>query len=237
LRKVCLDADRLILIDTLGEHSQAGYVEHIESIGEIIERMEAPTFRLGYCPSPNGYDEVEYLERVCASRWDVTLAIDEMDKWYQSSLAPLGDGLAAIVNYGRHFRQGIVATVRRPTAISRDLRSQGTLWIFPMRDDRDRAYVYRNTGIDGGGIGVAETDSAGRTVVSEVIRREYVTQVLQFNLQTGALYDAREMSAGFPPAGLEPAPGDTDEVIPEESPSPAPDNPGASPDLPQETPE
>lgn len=190
LRKVCLAAERLILIDTLGEHCACGYVEHIPTIEELIARLDAPTFRVGFCPSPNGYAEVEYIERLAASRLQITLAIDEIDRWYPSPMSPLGDGLAAICNYGRHWGQGLVVTVRRPAAISRHLTAQGVLWVFPMRDDRDRIYVFRNTGVDAAAIKIVETNPEGHTLITEVLRHDRETQVLRFALATGELYES-----------------------------------------------
>lgn len=195
LRKVCLAAERLIVIDTLGEHCAAGYVEHIPTIAELIRRLESPTFRVGYCPSPNGYDEVEYIERLAASRLQITLAVDEIDMWYPSPMTPLGDGLAAICNYGRHWGQGLVVTVRRPAAISRHLTAQGVLWAFPMRDDRDRGYILRNIGVDAGAIEIVETNSEGHTIVTEVLRHDRKTQVLRFELSTGKLYESTTVYA------------------------------------------
>lgn len=194
LRKVCLTAQRLVVVDTLGEHSASGYVEYVDTIEALILRLDTPAFRLGYCPSPNGYEEVEYVERLCASRFEITLAIDEIDRWYPAPQTPLGDGLASIVNYGRHYGQGLVVTVRRPAAISRHLTAQGTLWVFPMRDDRDRGYVLRNTGVDAACIDVRERRGE-HILVTDVLRHEHATQVLGFNLETGALYESEAVYA------------------------------------------
>lgn len=193
LRKVCLTAERLLIVDTLGEHCAAGYVEHVPDLRSLIDRLSAPRFRLGYCPSPNGYEEVEYVERLVASRFQITLAVDEIDRWYPSPLTPLGDGLASVCNYGRHYGQGLVTTVRRPAAVSRHLTAQGVLWAFPMRDDRDRGYILRNTGVDAAGIGVLSSDANGHTRVTEVLRHERETQVLRFDLVTGELYESSRL--------------------------------------------
>lgn len=202
LRKVCLAAERLIVVDTLGEHCAAGYVEHVPDLASLIDRLDAPRYRLGFCPSPNGYEEVEYVERLAASRFQVTLAVDEIDRWYPSPMSPLGNGLASICNYGRHYGQGLVVTVRRPAAISRHLTAQGVLWVFPMRDDRDRVYVVRNTGIDAASIDILNTDNDGHTIVTEVLRHDRATQVLRFDLSTGELYETdTDYHAPAPPIG------------------------------------
>jgi hypothetical protein len=214
-----LQAKRLVIIDTLGEHCAAGYVEHVPDIPALIRILERPVFRVGYCPSPNGYDEVEYVERLLASRWQVTLAIDEIDRWYPSPNTPLGDGLASICNYGRHYGQGLVTTVRRPAAISRHLTAQGVLWVFPMRDDRDRGYVLRNTGVDAACISIVEANGE-HTVVTEVIRHDRSTQVLRFDLTTGELYESTTVYQMLPP------PEDyTPEDIPDTEDSPEPETP------------
>lgn len=227
LRKVCLAAERLLIVDTLGEHCAAGYVEHVKTLPELITRLEAPQYRIGYCPSPNGYDEVEYIERLAASRFQVTLAIDEIDRWYPSPLTPLGDGLASICNYGRHYGQGLVTTVRRPAAISRHLTAQGVLWVFPMRDDRDRGYVLRNTGVDAACIGIIQSTQEGHTIVTEVLRHDRMTQVLRFDLSTGELYESSTVYRPLAnPDDYEP------DDVPDSDETPEPE----TPQEPQETP-
>ena len=239
LRKVCLAAERLIIVDTLGEHCASGYVEYVATIAELIQRLDSPMFRVGYCPSPNGYDEVEYIERLSASRFQITLAIDEIDRWYPSPLSPLGDGIAAICNYGRHYGQGLVTTVRRPAAISRHLTAQGVLWVFPMRDDRDRNYVLKNTGVDGASIEVIETillpNGRKGVVVTEVLRDEDGTQVLRFDLSTGELYESTTVYKPLPlpddyqpedaPAAEPPPEAPPLEIAPDETPPAPPETP------------
>ncbi len=223
-RSVCLEAERLVIVDTLGEHCQSGYVEYVHQISDLIEKLREPAFRVGYCPSPNGYEEVEYIERLVASRYQITLGIDEIDKWYPNPMSVLGDGLASIVNYGRHWGQGLVSTVRRPAAISRHLTAQGVLWAFPMRDDRDRGYVVKNIGIDPGSIDILATDANGYTVETEVLRHERTTQVLRFHLLTGELHELSRPAVQAVPL-LDDAPEE-----PEQEPEPEPvQEPAAEP--------
>lgn len=230
LRAVCLAAGRLLVIDTLGEHCAAGYVEDVPDLGSLAGRLDAPRFRLGFRPSPNGYVEVEYVERLVASRYQITLAIDEIDRWYPSPNTPLGDGLASICNYGRHYGQGLVTTVRRPAAISRHLTAQGVLWAFPMRDDRDRLYILRNVGVDAGVIQILETDSQGHTIVTEVLRHDRETQVLRFNLGTGELFESATVyqEPEAPPIGGEPG------EKPEADETPEPETPQGGSEAPGE---
>jgi hypothetical protein len=67
-----------------------------------------------------------------------------------------------------------------------------------MRDDRDRGYILRNTGVDAGAIEIVETNSEGHTVVTEVLRHDRKTQVLRFNLPTGELYESTTVYRPLP---------------------------------------
>lgn len=188
LRAICRSHSRLVLIDTLQEHGRVGYVPLLDP-DEFRRKMlasDSSPFRYGITPE---CDEImEWVERACAARRGVCLAVDELDWWYPSSVHPIGEGLAAIVRYGRHYDQSLVVTVRRPTAISHLITSQSVIWSFPMSEPRDCEYVRKVSGMDPSRLSVPVKDSEGNTVVSEVIRTDCGdVKVCRFNLLTGEI--------------------------------------------------
>lgn len=185
-RALCADETRLIVVDTLGEHSQIGTPVSVGTMQEALSQAPG-AYRLVFRPLE--YYEVEWTERVAAARPGCTLAVDEIDCWYSDSRMPLGVGLRALVMYGRHYEQGAIAVARRPFNMARDFTSQADLWCFPMREPRDRQYVKDVTAFDPGGLRVLET---GMIDGKEVILRTELarvgargTEVGEFNLETG----------------------------------------------------
>lgn len=186
-RALCADETRLIMVDTLGEHGELGEICDCPRMQSLLH-AEPDSFRLIYRPTT--YEEVEWVERVAAARNDTTLAVDEVDMWYPDSRAPVGEGMRALVMYGRHYSQGLITVARRPFNMSRDVTSQADLWCFPMREPRDRQYVKDVSGYDPGELRVLETCS-GDDGNEWVIRTELArvgargTEVGEFNLETG----------------------------------------------------
>lgn len=186
-RALCADETRLIVIDTLGEHNAIGTPVSIDTMQATLS--QAPrAYRLVF--RPLGYEDVEWTERVAASRPGCTLAVDEIDCWYPDSRMPIGDGLRSMVMYGRHYEQGAIAVARRPFNMARNFTSQADLWCFPMREPRDRQYVKDVSGYDPGELRVLET-RPGNDGNEWVIRTELArvgargTEVGEFNLETG----------------------------------------------------
>lgn len=185
-RALCADETRLIVVDTLGEHDALGQVVDTSSLQYLLGQ-DPESFR--YVHRPLGYEEVEWIERVAASRQRCALSIDEVDMWYTDSRAPVGEGLRAMVMYGRHYEQSVIAVARRPFNMSRDLTSQADLWCFPMREPRDRDYVRSVTAFDPGALRVLETKQEDgkelilRTELARVGARG--TEIGEFNLETG----------------------------------------------------
>ncbi len=185
-RALCADHTRLIIADTLGEHGELGTV--VDESGLQSGLSGAPvSYR--FVLRPLDYAVMEWLERVAASREGCCLAVDEIDMWYSDSRSPIGYGLRALVMYGRHYDQTLIAVARRPFNMSRDVTSQADLWCFPMREPRDRQYVKDVSAFDPGELRVLEM---GMIDGNEVILRTELarvgargTEVGEFNLETG----------------------------------------------------
>lgn len=181
-RAIVAPARKLIVVDTLGEHSTLATPADITTIASALA-SNPEAYR--YSVRVSDYSEVEWLERVAASREGCCLFIDEIDMWYTDARAPIGDGLNSLVRYGRHYGQSVVAVVRRPADLSRTVTSQATLWCFPMREPRDRAYVQGFANIDPGTLEVLETRE-GMIIRTQLARAGIRgVEIGEFNLETG----------------------------------------------------
>jgi hypothetical protein len=180
LKLLTADDQRLLLVDTLAEHYD---VAEALPFGEGLDRIADAgdgDFRVAIPPMT----ELDYfmLERVAASRDNITLAVDELDRWYRGSRVPLSDDLYFIVNYGRHFNQRLVISVRRPVACSTDIRAASDVWVFPQTHKADRKYVEDSLGFDPGELQVIERDARRRVLKTEVAHAEDAGEVTIFEL-------------------------------------------------------
>lgn len=187
---------RLLCVDTLGEHSTIGRRVTPEELAAAVTRNPRG-FRLALWPRgdhDSAYAEVEWLECIAASRHDVCLFVDEIDRWYPGARAPLGEGIFSIVQYGRHYNQSLVAVARRPAQMSKDIMSQGTLWILPMRGHHDCKAVMDTCSFDPRELNILEEKPDPQGGEPFVIRTEVAryagrsVQVGEFNLERGALH-------------------------------------------------
>ena len=138
-RALCRASQRLIVLDTLAEHSVNGYAEEVtlEDMAYLVKHGKA--YRVGVVP-----DSIEYVGWICdwaAARRGLTLFIDEIDYWYPQSTNLPCKGILDLARYGRHYAQTLVVVARQPAAVHPSYRGEGCLWIFPMRGRGARAYV------------------------------------------------------------------------------------------------
>lgn len=153
-------------------------------MGHILKSGEP--YRIGVVPEEEL--AVAWICQWCASLRGTTLFIDEIDYWYPSSLHIPCQGILDIARYGRHYDQTLVAVARRPSAVHPSYRAQGTLWVFPMRERGDCAYVRDVTGgFDPKSLKVLESEGEHR-LVSQVARLDPNGVVLhKFDLRNGDL--------------------------------------------------
>lgn len=190
-RRLVADAPRLLVVDTLGEHSDN--LARGASPEEIAGALGGDPTDYRLCLRPSGdadsaYGQVEWLERVAASRRGCCLFVDEIDRWYSSPSTPLGEGLFNLVQYGRHYDQSVVAVSRRPQRMPSDILSQATLWILPMPGRLERRVVMETSGFDPGLLDVVEKRGKHNILVQLA---RYGTQGVErgvFNLETGTFY-------------------------------------------------
>ncbi len=166
-RAIVAPARRLIVVDTLGEHGCLGTTVAPDALARALA---AGPDAYRYCVRPDNLDTVDWLERVAASRPGCCLFVDEIDYWYQDARAVAGEGLLSLARYGRHYDQALVAVARRPADLSRSVTSQATLWCFPMREPRDRAYVAQFTTFDPATLRILRESPEGYVLETELAR-------------------------------------------------------------------
>ncbi len=141
-RAIIAPARRLLVVDTLGEHSCLGTVVTPEQLSAALAG-NPDAYR--YVVRPRTYDEMEWIERVAASRPGCCLFVDEIDWWYTDWRAKPGEGMVALSQLGRHYDQSLVTVARRPAVMMHCIMSQAELWCFPTASppDRKRIMEYR----------------------------------------------------------------------------------------------
>ena len=184
---------RLVVVDSLGELSRKGFVQGVtpDEFGRILTERE--TYAVGVYP-----DSDETFEWVCdaaAARSDITLAIDELDRWLPTTSHLPPQSLLDMSLTGGHYGQHLICIVHRPAGIHHAILSQSTVWVFPMFDANDRRTVQKHTarpnnpaGVDPGELAILESDERGWTQRVEVARVSHTeVQHLAFDLRTGVL--------------------------------------------------
>ncbi|MBA7477984.1 hypothetical protein ES707_13399 [subsurface metagenome] len=141
LLKNIMRRERLLVIDTLGEH--AGDVDRFfewdpKGLAEFFKEPRR-RFRVGFQPKPDSGE----FEAACDLVWalgDVTVIIDEIDQYARAGVVP--DALQRLIMLGRHRGISGAATVRRPPDMPRAWTAVSDRWaIFRVTEPRDLAYL------------------------------------------------------------------------------------------------
>lgn len=185
--------DRLVVIDSLGELARLGFVQGVDAETFRQTLLTRATYRIGIYPRDEAI--FEWVCGAVAARHDITLAIEELDRWFPNTASQPPQELLDIALVGRHYGQSLVCVVHRPVTIHHSILSQAILWVFPMIDANDRRTVQMHSrrtnapdGLDPGDLQVVETDVKGNVLVTEVARVSLVdVQILHFDLRTGSL--------------------------------------------------
>ncbi len=236
-RTLCFEDRRLVVIDTLGEHTETGYVKPAETPEAfrqiLLEADPDKPFRIGVYPGSES--EFEWAVQAVAARRDIALFIDEIDYWYEDSRTTPSQALRNIVRYGRHDAQRLVVVARRPAAVHRSITAQSVLWVFPgITEPVDVEYIHKVAPeLDMSSLVVRETKGEFKIVTDVARVEDGKVTVWRFNLETGKLAPTNGEEA---PSSEEKTPP-AEEDIPEEPPiSPRPDSspaPSLSPDTPE----
>lgn len=235
-RTLCFEDRRLVVIDTLGEHVEDGYVKPAETPEAfrrvLLEADPAKPFRVGFYPGSE--DEFEWAVQAVAARRGLALFIDEIDFWYEDSRTTPGQPLRNMVRYGRHDDQRLVVVARRPAAVHRSITSQAVLWVFPgITEPRDVDYIERYAPeLDMATLAVRQTQGDYKIETDVARVEDGKVTIWRFNLVTGVL---------APTNGVTEAPkgGNTEDALPrsEDIPKESPETPQDAPGPPTEVPE
>lgn len=235
-RTLCFEDRRLVVIDTLGEHIEAGYVKPVETPEAfrraLLEADPDKPFRIGFYPGSES--EFEWAVEAVAARRSLALFIDEIDYWYEDSRATPGQALRNLVRYGRHDAQRLVVVARRPAAVHRSITSQSVLWIFPgITEPRDVEYIEKYAPeLDMASLAVRETKGDYKIVTDVARVEDGKVTIWTFNLVTGALAPTNG-SEKPPPLEDEPDEDEPDEDIPSVPPEVEQDIPSPPTDEPE----
>jgi len=159
LNVLLADAAKLILVDTLEEHSALAPPVALADLYDMA-RSGGP-FRASVYPVDP--EDLDWIERLAASRPGVTYAVDEYSWWYPSATHQPGPGLLSLVRMGRKLRQRVYLTTQSPAAITKQICDQAALWVLPLDGVRDAEYIRARTRetIDPAELRPLATDRAG----------------------------------------------------------------------------
>jgi hypothetical protein len=189
-RALTANDQRLVVVDSVAEYAQTGLLPEVDPDQLRTLMTSDNPYRCAIVP--DDIEEVHWIENAIAARRDVTLVIDEIDVWYPSSVHPVGEGIFHIARYGRHYNQRLITVAREHRALHPCYRSQGILWVFPLRERGDVRYVEEVTGgrVDARSLRVLQTD--GRHIIRTELARVDGTDVTicEFDLTNLKLYSS-----------------------------------------------
>lgn len=131
---------RLIIIDTLWEHTDAAPRAELD---ELYAMSEAKEFRASVYP--RGMEEFEWVCTLAASKRDMALAVDEYASWYHLAQCRPAEALLTMARTGRHFGQRLYITTQSPAMLSKLIMDQSEVWVLPLLGVSDTVYLGART--------------------------------------------------------------------------------------------
>jgi hypothetical protein len=136
LRELVRSENSLVIVDTLGEHSDWCPRCPGDSIREQVALLSEPpeSFQWSFLLTPGKAEEhLDYLCKAAYRAGDLTFVLEETD--YFSSANSDCAGVELLVRYGRHRGINLVWVTRNMSEISRRLTSQtDTFVLFRMTE-------------------------------------------------------------------------------------------------------
>lgn len=154
---------KVVAFDPMREYGGRGWVR-ASSLAELVKAMRErwrKGFRISYVPQPG--EEAAELHRLAVLLWNVqapyergadprklTLIIEEANLGMPNHALPAGlNGVARLINQGRHRGLEAVAVSQRPALVSKTYRANCTrIFVFPLADETDRTEIGRVVGRD-----------------------------------------------------------------------------------------
>ena len=128
--------ERLIIVDTLGEHDLPMI---FDSPLTLHRQLTKAPYKFQISQRYRKSD-IEIIFLILQKVKDYTLVLEEADFYCKPSYTP--EGLEWLIQYGRHTNVEIIATSRRPAKVSRDLTGQADyFYTFRFTEPRDLKYL------------------------------------------------------------------------------------------------
>jgi len=128
---------RVIVIDTLGEHSKGRKV--VTSPVELVKAVKAKRFNIAvkFDDADIGFD---WACRVAYAAENLVLVVEEVDWYVKAGYAPVPFG--KLVRYGRHKSVEMICIARRPPDMWRNLTANAdNLFMLRTTEPRDLKYI------------------------------------------------------------------------------------------------
>jgi len=134
---------RRIVIDTLKEYYDVA-VPVACTADNLRHWTEQPEWAIAATPDPEQFDPL--CRFLAAQTSNILILVEEIDQYTTASVCP--PGLRALVNYGRHYGQQVVAVARRAADVPRLVTAQAVIASFRQTEPRDLAYLRTFTQAD-----------------------------------------------------------------------------------------
>lgn len=144
------DRNRFIIFDYNREYGNLGYVVSSSvKLIDVIKLNYDKNFRIVYQPDDTETldQHVEHISSIAYATTNLTFVLEEADLVSDASTMP--DGLAKLVNYGRHRAIDLVVLSRRAHRMPRDITANADIIItYVQREPRDIKYISDYMGSD-----------------------------------------------------------------------------------------
>lgn len=152
---------KVVAFDPMREYTGRGWV-HVSSLSQLVLAMKSrwrKGFRISYVPTAG--DEAGDLHKLSSLLWTaqtpyergsdprkLTLIVEEANLGMPNHALPAGmNGMARLINQGRHRGLEAVAVSQRPALVSKTYRANCTkTFVFPLADETDRAEIGKVVG-------------------------------------------------------------------------------------------
>lgn len=131
LRELVKDESSLVVVDTLGEHSDWCPECPAESLQEQVALLAEPpdAFQWSFMLKPgDAENHLDYLCKAAYRAGDMTFVLEEAD--YFSSANHDCDGMELLIRYGRHRAINLIWVTRNLSEISRRMTSQTDMFVL-----------------------------------------------------------------------------------------------------------
>lgn len=143
-------APRLIVFDTLGEHSRwlPNRLRSLDQLAAFLAWSRGrQTFAAAYIPGEDLEGEVDAVARAVYGRGSLCLGLEEVPLYCKPGFIP--PGLGYLVRTGRHRGLDLAWTAQRAAEVPKTLTSLTDMWVlFRQHEPRDLAALAERCGAE-----------------------------------------------------------------------------------------